>query len=78
VYKYRGFYRVASAKAVGVKPEIAPGQKIDVMISDADASMNNKMSTDGNEEFFVYFEIPKEVFEFQVQIPKLLDGTGKL
>jgi hypothetical protein len=78
VYKYRGFYRVTSAKAVGVKPEIAPGQKIDVMISDADASMNNEMSTDGNEEFFVYFEIPIEVKEVQVQVPKLIKEPAKL
>ena len=75
VFEYRGFYKVVSAKAVGVKPEIAPGEKIEVIISADDASMNNKMSGDGHEELFLYFEIPKEVDRFHVQVPKLLDGV---
>ena len=78
VYKNRGFYRVTQAVAVGVKPEIAPGKRIDVMISADDASMNNKMSGNGEEEFFLYFDLPKEVKEFQVQIPKLLNDVGKV
>lgn len=66
------------ARAVGVKPEIAPGKKIDVMISADDASMNNAMSGAGHEEFYIYFEIPKEVNEFQIQVPTLLPGKGSL
>lgn len=78
VIKYRGFYKIVSARAIGVKPEIVPGEKIEVMISDLAASMNNAMSKPGKEELFVYFEIPKEITEFQVQIPSLLNSLAQV
>lgn len=78
VYKYRGFYRISAARAVGVKPEVAPGKIVEVLISAREASMNNAMSGKGEEELYLYFEIPKEVQEFQIQVPKLLPVTGKL
>ncbi|MBN1968056.1 MAG: hypothetical protein JXR48_02940 [Candidatus Delongbacteria bacterium] len=78
IFDYRGFYKTVISRAVGVKPEIAPGEIINVMISSDDASMNNEISSVSKEELYVYFEIPKEVNEFQVQIPQVLKNSAKI
>lgn len=79
VFNYRGQYRVVAAKAIGVKPEVAPGKIVDVIISDPEANMNCENSkAGGKEEIYLYVDIPKEIKEFQVQIPQLVENRGEI
>lgn len=77
VFKYRKAYRLVTARAAGVKPEVAPGKIVEVLISAPDANLNSSSSkASENESYFLYFDIPREVKEFQIQIPALIKGSA--
>ena len=77
VFLYRGQYRVVPSRAVGVKPEVAPGVTKEIIISSPEANMNCKNSKGGGTEvIYLYFDIPQEVKTFQVQVPHLLPAAA--
>lgn len=78
VFKYRGYYRTNTSRAVGFRPEVAPGKIIDVFVSSPDANLDSSSDEAGTVEIYAIFEIPKEVDSFRIQIPTLVDREARI
>ena len=78
VFLYRGQYRMVASRAVGGKPELAPGVTTEVIISHPQANMNCDNSKGGTtEEIYLYFDLPREAESFRVLVPHLLEEAAK-
>ena len=77
VINYRGKFRVITARAVGLKPEVQPGKIVDIIISDPEANLHCKNAKAGEkQDIYVYFNIPREITAFMVQVPQALPATA--
>lgn len=73
---YRRAHRILPSMAIGIKPKLPTGEIQEYWLSKPDATMLTGCEMGDKIRFYVLFEVPDEVREFTLQIPKALQSVS--